>query len=293
MTAIPTIPLLDGTTIPQVGFGTLSVPPDRSSSPANVTLTADVVGAALAAGYRHVDSAQTYGTEQGVGRALAASGLARGEVYVTSKLGNGNHRPDDVRRTFDRTLDNLGLEHLDLFLIHWPLPTLYDGDYVGTWRAVAALVDDGRLRTAGVSNFLPHHLARIIDETGLVPAVNQIEVHPHFPNAEACEASLSHGIAVEAWSPIGQGRELGDPVVARVAREVGRTPAQVILRWHLQHDRIVIPKSSHRARMEENLAILDWSLDEGAMAALDALDQGEDGRIGPHPDTFAWIPPAT
>lgn len=283
------ITLNDGTAIPQIGFGTLHVQPDRDASPENIATTATIVGLALDAGYRHIDTAQQYGTEAGVGKAIAESGIPREEIYVTSKLANRNHRPDDVRRSFDETLAHLGLEQLDLFLIHWPLPTLFDGDYVSTWRAMTALVADGRLRSAGVSNFLPHHLDRIIDETGNVPAVNQIEVHPHFANASAAEATAAHGIAVEAWSPLGQGSELDDPVIARIADAHGVSPAQVILGWHVRHGRIVIPKSTHRQRMRENLAALDLELTDTDMAAIDGLDLGEPGRVGPHPDTFDWI----
>jgi 2,5-diketo-D-gluconate reductase A len=287
---IPRIALNDGTTIPQLGFGTYGVQPDRLSTPANVARTAEVVGHALRVGYRLIDTAQSYGTERGVGEAIAASGIPRDALYVTSKLGNGNHRPDDVRRSFEETLEKLGLAYLDLFLMHWPLPTLYDGDYVATWRAMTELVADGRLRTAGVSNFQPAHLDRIIAETGVVPAVNQIEVHPYFANSAARAASTRHGIAVEAWSPLGQGKVLADPVIGRIAAARGKSTAQVILRWHLQQGHIVIPKSLHRERMEENLAVFDFELSAEEVAAIDALDQGEGGRIGPHPDTFAWIP---
>jgi len=231
-----------------------------------------------------------YGNEKGVGAAIAASGIARNKLYVTSKLGNGNHRPDDVRRSFDETLQKLGLEQLDLFLIHWPLPTLHDGDYVSTWRAVTALIADGRLRSAGVSNFQPAHLDRIIAETGVVPAVNQIEIHPYFPNTAARTASIRHGIAVEAWSPLGQGKLFADEVISRIAIARSKSNAQVILRWHLQHGHIVIPKSTHRRRMEVNLNVFDFELSAEEIAAIDGLNNGAAGRIGPNPDTFAWIP---
>ncbi|WP_219418965.1 aldo/keto reductase [Pseudonocardia nigra] len=287
---VPDIPLNDGTTIPQLGFGTLNVPPERAPSEQNTAATAEIVGLALAGGYCHIDTAQMYGNEAGVGRAVAASGIPRDELYVTSKLGNGNHRPDDVRHSFAQTLDKLGLAELDLFLIHWPLPTLYDGDYVATWRAMTELVKDGRLRTQGVSNFQPDHLDRITSETGVVPAVNQIEVHPYFRNDAARAASAAHGIAVEAWSPLGQGAVLDDPVVGRIAAERQKTPAQVVLRWHIQHGHIVIPKSTRRERMEENISVFDFELSAEEMTAINALDKGADGRIGPNPDTFAWIP---
>jgi 2,5-diketo-D-gluconate reductase A len=248
------------------------------------------VGLALEVGYRHIDTAQMYGNERGVGEAIAASGVPREELWITSKLGNGNHRPDDVRRTFDETLEKLGVEQLDLFLVHWPLPTLYDGDYVSTWRALTGLIADGRLRTAGVSNFQPEHLERVIGETGVVPAVNQIELHPYFANRAAHAASTRQGIVVEAWSPLGQGQLLGDVQIGRIAAARGKTNAQVILRWHLQHGHILIPKTTHRERMVENLSLFDFELSAEEIAAIDALDRGESGRIGPRPETFDWIP---
>ena len=289
---IPRIRLNDGTTIPQFGFGTLNVQPDRKATPANVERTAAIVGLALELGYRHIDTAQSYGTEQGVGTAIARSGIPRNELYVTSKLSNGNHRPDDVRRSFDETLKNLGLEQLDLFLMHWPVPTLYDGDYVSTWRAMTELIKGGHLRTAGVSNFQPEHLDRIVAATGVVPAVNQIEAHPYFSNETARAASIRHGVAIEAHSPLGhgQGRLLDDPAIRRVAAGHGKTSAQIVLRWHLQNGRIVFPKSVHRERMKKNGQVFGFELSSDEMAVIDGLDRGEKGRVGPHPDLFAGIP---
>ena len=287
---IPSITLNNGRTIPQLGFGTLNIQPDRQDTTANAETTAGIVSLALQIGYRHIDTAQQYGSERGVGQAIAASGLPRDGVFVTTKLANANHRPDDVRRSFDETLEKLGLEQVDLFLMHWPLPTLYNGDYVSTWRAMTELVADGRLRSAGVSNFQPDHLDRIINETGVVPVVNQIEVHPEFSNSAAVEATQRYGIAVEAWSPLGQGRVLGNPVIGKIAAGRGKSPAQVILRWHIQHGHIIIPKSMHRERMEENFRLFDFELSAEEIAAIDALDKGEAGRIGPNPDTFDWIP---
>lgn len=286
-TQIPEITLNDGTTIPQLGYGTLALQADREPTEANAEVTAETVAAALAAGYRHIDTAQAYGTEPGVGRAIAESGISREEIYVTSKLANGNHAPDDVERSFEQTLEFLGLEQLDLFLIHWPLPTLYGGDYVSTWRALTGFVADGRLRTAGVSNFQPAHLDRIIEETGVVPAVNQIELHPYFANP-AVEATRRRGIAVEAHSPLGHNREpLSDETIAGIAADHGRTSAQVILRWHMQHGQIAIPKSARPERMAENLAIFDFELAAAEMAAIDALDKGT--RVGPDPDTYEGV----
>lgn len=287
MTSSPSITLNDGTTIPQIGFGTLNVPPDRRPSQENTEKTAQVVGLALELGYRHIDTAQSYGNERGVGAAIAASSIPREQLYITSKLGNGNHRVDDVRRSFDETMEKLGLEQLDLFLIHWPLPTLYDGDYVSTWKAMVQLLADGRLRTVGVSNFQPDHLDRIIGETGVTPAVNQIEVHPYFTNLAAREASIRHGIAVEAWSPLGQGVLLNDAVIGQIAAARERTVAQVALRWHIQHGHIIFPKSVRRERMQENLDVFNFELSAEEIASIDGLDQGARGRTGPNPDTFA------
>ncbi len=278
---VPNITLNNGTTIPQLGFGVFQVPPAE---------TAAVTAQALEAGYRHIDTAQMYRNEAGVGEAIRASGLPREEVYVTSKLNNGFHRPDDARRAFDESMERLGLDRIDLFLIHWPLPTRYDGDYVSTWRTLASFVEDGRAVSVGVSNFEPAHLERIIGETGVVPSVNQVEVHPYFANEAVRAASHEHGIAVEAWSPIAQGAVLDDDVITRIAAAHGKTPSQVTLRWHVERGDIVFPKTTHVERMRENLDIFDFSLTPDEVAAISALDRGEDGRRGPHPDTMDWIP---
>lgn len=272
-----TLTLNDGTTIPQLGFGTYLVPPDE---------TAATVADALAAGYRHIDTAQMYGNEAGVGAAVRDSGIARDDLYLTTKLNNANHAPDDVRRTFDGSLAALGVDRLDLFLIHWPLPTRYDGDYVSTWRAMTELTADGRVTSVGVSNFQVAHLQRLLDETGVVPAVNQIEVHPYFGNEELRAFCAEQGIAVEAWSPLGQGSVLEDATVGEIARAKGATPAQVVLAWHLGRGDVVFPKSMRRARMEENLGALDVTLTPEEVAAIDGLDRGEAGRVGPDPDVF-------
>ncbi|WP_461143208.1 aldo/keto reductase [Salinifilum aidingensis] len=277
---IPRIALRDSTTIPQLGFGTYKVPPEE---------TAEAVGHALELGYRHIDTAQMYGNERGVGEAIAKSGIPRDELYITSKLNNDKHDPADVRSSFDETLDALGVDHLDLFLVHWPLPTRYDGDYVSTWRAMADLVGDGRLRSAGVSNFQPEHLDRIVGETGIAPVVNQIEVHPHFRNEAARAATARHGAAVEAWSPLGQGTLLDDEVIGRIATARGKEPSQVVLRWHVQRGDVIFPKSVHRERMASNTALFDFELSAEEMSEIDALDRGESGRVGPNPDTFDRI----
>ncbi len=279
--AIPNLTLNDGNLIPQLGFGVFQVPPAE---------TARITGEAFAAGYRHIDTAQMYGNEAGVGEAIRESGLPREELFITSKLNNGFHEPTQARAAFDRTLDDLGLEHIDLFLIHWPLPTLYDGDFVSTWQTLIEFQRDGRARSIGVSNFQPAHLDRIAEETGVLPAVNQIEVHPYFGNEDVRSAGEAAGIVTEAWSPIAQGAVLDDETIAKIAAEVGRTPAQVTLRWHVQRGDVVFPKSSTPQRMAENLALFDFELDESAMSAITALDRGVEGRRGPDPDVFDYVP---
>ena len=278
---VPTVALHDGTSIPQLGFGVFQVPPKD---------TQQVVEQALEVGYRHLDTAQMYGNEKGVGDAVAASGLPRDELYVTTKLNNGFHRPDDARRSFAESLERLGLDQVDLFLIHWPLPTRYDGDYVSTWRTMVELQQEGGARSVGVSNFQPDHLRRIIDETGVVPVVNQVEVHPYFGNEAVRAADAEHGIATEAWSPIAQGDVLDDETVVGIAERLRRTPSQVTLRWHLQRGDIVFPKTTSRERMEENFDLFGFELSEDDMAAITGLDRGESGRRGPNPDQMDWIP---
>lgn len=280
-TGIPSLTLNDGRSIPQLGFGVFQVPPAD---------TAQVTLAAFEAGYRHIDTAQMYGNETGVGEAIKASGLARDDVYITTKLNNGFHRPDDARVEFEKSLERLGLDQVDLFLIHWPLPTRYDGDYVSTWNTLIELARDGRARSVGVSNFQVAHLERLAAETDLVPAVNQIEVHPYFGNEAVRAADAAAGILTEAWSPIAQGAVLDDPVITGIAAKLGRTPSQVTLRWHVQRGDIVFPKTLSPERMRENAAIFDFELDADDVTAIAALDRGEDGRRGPNPDTFDWIP---
>ena len=278
---VPTIALNDGSQIPQLGFGVFQIENDD---------TAEAVTRALDVGYRHIDTAQMYGNEKQVGEAVRASGLPRGSVYVTSKLSNNAHGPDDARRAFDATLAALDLGYVDLFLIHWPLPTRYDGDYVSTWQVLEEFQREGRARSIGVSNFEVHHLQRLAAETETVPAVNQIEVHPYFCNEGVRAYGKEHDIATEAWSPIAQGAVLGDPVIARVAEKVGRTPAQVVLRWHVERGDIVFPKSTTPARIAENFALFDFELEPSDVEALAALDRGEKGRTGPNPETFDYIP---
>ncbi|MEU4337148.1 aldo/keto reductase [Micromonospora lupini] len=278
---IPDISLNDGTTIPQLGFGVFQIEPKD---------TVAAVTTALETGYRHIDTAEMYGNEAEVGEAVRVSGLDRGDVYVTSKLNNAFHRPDDARKAFDSTLAALKMDYIDLFLIHWPLPTLYDGDYVSTWKVLEEFQRDGRARSIGVSNFQVAHLRRLADEASVVPAVNQIEVHPYFTNDEVRAYGREHNILTEAWSPIAQGKVLDDPTVVDIAEQLGRTPAQVVLRWHVQRGDIIFPKSTTPKRIEENTRIFDFELDDAAMERITALDKGEAGRTGPNPDTFAYVP---
>jgi 2,5-diketo-D-gluconate reductase A len=281
VTAVPLMTLNDGVQIPQLGFGVFQVPPAE---------TEEAVTRALEVGYRHIDTAEMYQNEAGVGRAVAASGLARDDVFVTSKLNNGFHRPDDARRAFDGTLAALGMDHVDLFLVHWPLPTLYGGDFVSTWRTLEEFAADGRARSIGVSNFQPAHLDRLAAETGTVPSVNQVEAHPYFTNDEVRAYGAEHGIVTEAWSPIAQGAVLDDETIVKIAEQRGRTPAQVTLRWHLQRGDVVFPKSTSPERMAENFALFDFELDDADVRAITALDKGESGRTGPNPDRFDYVP---
>ena len=281
MTAVPNIELNDGHTIPQLGFGVFQIPPRN---------TVEAVTEALEVGYRHIDTAEMYGNEREVGQAVEQSGLDRGEVFVTSKLNNSFHRPDDARRAFEQTLSELGFDYVDLFLIHWPLPTLYDGDFASTWRTLEEFTGDGRSRSIGVSNFQVEHLERLAAETETVPAVNQIELHPYFQNEEVRSYGEGHGIATEAWSPIAQGECLDDGAIEDVAARHGRTPAQVVLRWHIQRGNVVFPKSSTPERIRENFEIFDFELEPREVEAIDGLDRDEGGRIGPHPDRFDYVP---
>jgi 2,5-diketo-D-gluconate reductase A len=281
MSDLPTILLNDGNSIPQLGFGVFQIEPAD---------TVEAVTLALETGYRHIDTAEMYGNEKEVGEAVRASGLDRAEIFVTSKLNNGFHRPDDARRAFEGTLAALDLGFLDLFLIHWPLPTLYDGDFVSTWQALEEFRSEGHLRSIGVSNFQVAHLERLADETDTVPAVNQIEVHPYLTNEEVRAYDREHGIATEAWSPIAQGGVLGDPTITEIAQKVGRTPAQVVLRWHIERGDIVFPKSTTPSRIKENFEIFDFSLDPADVQAISSLDRGEEGRTGPNPDVFDYVP---
>jgi 2,5-diketo-D-gluconate reductase A len=279
--AIPDITLNDGRTIPQLGFGVFQVPPEE---------TQKAVETAIEIGYRHFDTAEMYRNEAGVGAGIAASGLDRSEFFVTSKLSNAAHLPDDARDAFAGTLKALGFDYVDLFLIHWPLPTRYGGDFVQTWRTLEEFYRSGEARSIGVSNFTPHMLGRLRAESQIRPAVNQVEIHPYFGNEETRAYDRDNEIATEAWSPIAQGAVLSDPAIVTIAQAVGRTPAQVVLRWHIQRGDIVFPKSVSRDRMRENFALFDFELDEPSMASITDLDKGAAGRIGGNPETVDFIP---
>ena len=271
------IELNNSVEIPQFGFGVFQIPPDE---------TAEAVETALSVGYRHIDTAQMYGNEQQVGEGIRRSGVGRESVFVTSKLNNNRHTRDDALRAFDRSLALLGSEYVDLFLIHWPLPTVRD--FMHVWRALEEVYREGRARSIGVSNFQPDHLRRLMAESDVRPAVNQIEVHPYLTQEPLRRFDQEAGIVTEAWSPIAQGKVLSDPTIVEVAEEVGRTPAQVVLRWHLQLGNVVFPKSVNRQRIAENFDVFDFALADTDMARISALDRGE--RTGPDPDTFDYVP---
>ncbi|MBD2835393.1 aldo/keto reductase [Streptomyces sp. NPDC053741] len=273
MASVPAITLNNGVEIPQLGFGTFQIPPQE---------TRETTLAALKAGYRHIDTAQMYGNEKEVGEAVRDSGLDRGDVFVTSKLDNGAHAYDDALRAFEGTMEKIRLDYLDLFLIHWPLPDR--GDFVETWKALEEIYRSGRVKSIGVSNFQPHHLRRLLDGSVVVPAVNQIEVHPYLTQDAVRSFGAEHGIATEAWSPIAQGKVLDDPTLVRIAERVGKSTAQVTLRWHLQRGDIVFPKSVTRRRIEENFDLFDFELTEGDIGEINALNRDE--RTGLDPDRF-------
>ncbi|HET8716825.1 MAG TPA: aldo/keto reductase [Nocardioidaceae bacterium] len=276
-TNVPTLTLNNGVEIPQLGFGTYQIAPAD---------TVQAVTSALEIGYRHLDTAQMYGNEQQVGEAVRASGIDRDDIFVTSKLNNGFHAYDDALEAFDRSLKELGFDYLDLFLIHWPLPQV--GDFVETWKAMEEIYRSGRAKAVGVSNFQQKHLQRVLDETDVVPAVNQIEVHPYLSQDTLRHFGTEHQIATEAWSPIAQGKVLDDEVLARIAATYDKTVAQVTLRWHLQRGDIVFPKTVTRSRAEENFDVFGFELAETDMASIDALNRDE--RVGPDPDAFNYVP---
>lgn len=273
MTTTPSVVLNNGVKVPQLGFGVFKIAPDETSA---------AVSEALRLGYRHIDTAAMYGNERGVGEAIRRSGLPRDEVFVTTKLRTARYRREDVAAGFEQSLAELGLDFVDLYLVHWPLPTVCD--FVDTWRGVEDVYRTGRARAIGVSNFEPDHLTRVLSETETIPAVNQIEIHPFLPQDDLRAFDADHGIATEAWSPLGRAGILTDPVISSIAARHSRTAAQVILRWHLQRGDIAIPKSTHRDRMAENLGALDFTLAESEIAEITGL--GPARRLGPDPNVF-------
>lgn len=272
MTLIPNVSLADGVDVPQLMFGTYLIPPDQTEA---------AVLAAFETGYRGVDTASVYGNEAGVGRAIRASALRREDVFVTTKLWNTDHGADAAKAALDASLDRLGLDYVDLYLIHWPVPTM--GAYVETWAALCELAQGGRFRSLGVSNFLPGHLDQIIATTGVVPSLNQIELHPRLPQRELEAYCTKLGIAAQAWSPLAQGHVVGDPTVTRLAAKYRRTPAQVVLRWHLDRGHLLACKTVSQSRMAENAGIFDFSLEPDDILALGSLPPR---RYGPRPETF-------
>ncbi|RON43605.1 oxidoreductase [Pseudomonas frederiksbergensis] len=274
MTQAPMITLNDGIQIPQLGLGVWQLDDAQAHASSK---------AALQAGYRHIDTAMIYGNETGVGRAIAESELPRNEIFITTKLWNADHGFDQTLRAFDASLKRLGLQTLDLFLIHWPLPI--KNAYLDSWKAMVRLRDEGRVRSIGVSNFHQEHLQRVIGETGVTPSVNQIEIHPDFTQAPLVDFSRRHGIATESWSPLGQGGALLDePVLTRIAARLGKSTVQVILRWHVQSGHIVIPRSTNAERIAANIDVFDFRLDAEDLRQIANIVQT--GRLGPDPDTF-------
>jgi 2,5-diketo-D-gluconate reductase A len=272
----PTITFHDGNSIPQVGLGVWQTPNDTAVT---------AVKAALASGYRHIDTAAIYENEQGVGEGISASGVSRSEIFLTTKLWNSEQGYDTTLRAFEASLERLGTDYVDLYLIHWPAPKR--DQYVDTWKAFIQLQKDGRARSIGVSNFNPEHIQRLIDETGITPVINQIELHPDFPQKDARAYHDKHRIVTQSWSPLGQGKLLENETVAKVAEKHGRTPAQVITRWHIDNGLVVIPKSVTPSRIEENFQVFDFKLDDEDMATFATLEQAG-GRIGPDPLTATF-----
>lgn len=276
MANVPVVELNGGGRIPQLGLGVWQVPDGQA---------ADSVKTALAAGYRLVDTAAIYGNEAGVGAGLRAAGVARKDLFITTKLWNDRHGYDDARKAMDESLQKLGLAYVDLYLIHWPVAG--SEKYLEAWRAMIEMQRDGLARAIGVSNFTQANLQRLMDDSGVAPAVNQIELHPGFAQRALREFHARHGIATQSWSPLSQGGVAKEKAIVDLARKYGKSPAQVTLRWHLQHGLLVIPKSVTPARIRENIDVFDFELSVADMAAIDAIPDGE--RLGPDPETFAWM----
>ena len=278
MAQVPSITLSDGNKIPQLGLGVWQVDP---------AIAAQVVGDGIKAGYRSIDTAEGYQNEEGVGAAIKAASVPRSELFITSKLRNGGHARDLALKAFDETMRKLGLEQLDLFLIHWPIPS--QGKYIEAWKVLVELQKAGRIKSIGVSNFNQDHLERIIGETGVTPVVNQIELHPRFQQRDKRDFHKAHNIIIESWSPLGSGRMLDDATVAEIARKHRKSIAQTIIRWHLQEGLIVIPKSIHAERIAQNIDVLDFELDAGDLEKIRGLNRGKTGRVGSDPATAAFL----
>ena len=278
MAGVPMLKLNDGKTIPQLGLGVWQVDP---------AITARVVRDGIAAGYRLIDTAEGYDNEQGVGEAIRNGGVPRGELFITSKLRNGGHARDLALKSFDETMKKLGIEQLDLFLIHWPVPS--QGKYAEAWKTLVELQSQGRVASIGVSNFNQDHLERIIGETGVTPVVDQIELHPRFQQRDKRDFHREHDIKIESWSPLGSGRMLDDEVVGKIAQKHRKSVAQVLIRWHLQQGLIVIPKSTHKERIVENFDVFDFELDADDMDQILRLDRGAKGRVGSDPATASFL----
>lgn len=278
MALVPTIKLRDGNAIPQLGLGVWQVDPE---------ITARVVLDAIGLGYRSIDTAEGYHNEEGVGEAIKRAEMPRSELFITSKLRNGGHARDLALSSFDATMKALGIEQLDLFLIHWPVPS--QDKYVEAWKTLVELKTQGRIRSIGVSNFNQDHLERIIGETGETPVVNQIELHPRLQQRDKRDFHHKHNIHIESWSPLGSGRMLDDKTVGEIARKHGKSIAQVIIRWHLQEGLIVIPKSVHKERMAQNIDVFDFELDADDRDRIMGLDQGGKGRVGADPATASFL----
>lgn len=277
MSKVPFITLNNGVRMPQLGFGVWQIPDDEAQV---------AVRNALEAGYRSIDTAAAYENEEGVGKALAASAIARDELFVTTKLWNSDQGYDSTLRAFDTSLTKLGLDHVDLYLIHWPVPEV--DKYVETWKAFEKIYAEGRAKAIGVSNFHPAHIQRLLSETSVAPAVDQVELHPHLQQAELRAFNSRHNIVTEAWSPLGQGKGLlEDPKLAAIAAKYGTSPAQVVLRWHIELGNVAIPKSVTPSRIKENIDIFDFELDAEDLSAIGAMDSGD--RLGPDPDTFNMV----
>ncbi|MHB1104442.1 MAG: aldo/keto reductase [Devosia sp.] len=274
----PRVKLNDGNTIPQLGLGVWQVDP---------AIAARVVADGIKAGYRSIDTAEGYNNEEGVGQAIREAGVPRNELFITSKLRNGGHARDLALRSFDETMQKLGIDQLDLFLIHWPVPS--QGKYLEAWKTLVELKNQGRIKSIGVSNFNQGHLEKIIGETGVTPVVNQIELHPMFQQRDKRDFHKAHDIVIESWSPLGSGKALDNQTIAGIAQKHGKSVAQVIIRWHLSEGLIVIPKSTHKQRIEENFAVFDFALDADDLGRINGLDNPKDGRIGSDPATASFL----